>query len=81
MPYRNLYQYKQYALQLDDNKSRGVIYQNGRITFLGCRSIAIPMFVSMCDSEEVTKEFEHYMSERQRAKERIAQQSDKPQNV
>lgn len=81
MPYRNLYQHNQYTLQLDDEKSRGVIYRNGRITFLGQRSIAIPMFVEMCNSEEVTREFAHYMSERQRAKERIAQQSDKPQYV
>ena len=81
MPDRNLYEHNQYKLQLDDAKSRGVIYQNDRIAFLGCRSIAIPMFVAMCNDPKVNQQFAHYLEERKRAKERVADVRDNPHNV
>lgn len=73
MPYRNLYKYKQFELKLNDTDSKGTIYESGKIKFLGQRSIAIHMFVKLCDSPEVNKLFEHYLGEIKRVKDKQRQ--------
>jgi hypothetical protein len=73
MPYRNLYKYKQFELKLNDTNSKGIIYESGKIKFLGQRRIAIHMFVQLCDSPEINKLFEHYLSEIKRVKDKLRQ--------
>jgi len=39
------------------------------------------MFVAMCNDPKINQQFAHYLEERKRAKERVADVKDNPYNV